>query len=125
MTLQVRIRDLEDTDGLKNLVERRIGFATDRFAGRIRELHVAVTDTNGPRGGVDKHCLIRGVLAGGKSVTVEEHGSNAITAVNRAVRRLSGSLGRVVVRSRRKRVSTGSPAEMLSPAEADATAELF
>ena len=114
MTLQVRIRDLEDTEGLKNLVERRIGFATDRFAGRILELHVAVTDTNGPRGGVDKHCLIRGLLADGKSVTVEENGSNAVTAVNRAARRLSGSLGRLLVRgrSRTRRVSLGDTERM-------------
>lgn len=113
MTLHIRIRDLEEADGLKELVERRIGFATDRFAGRIHELHVVVTDTNGPRGGVDKQCLIRGVLAGGKSVTVEEHGSDAITVVNRAARRLSGSLGRVAVRRRAGRISPGDAAERL------------
>lgn len=118
MTLHIRIRDLEDADGLKELVERRIGFATDRFAGRIHELHVVVTDTNGPRGGVDKQCLIRGVLAGGKSVTVEEHGSDAIQVVNRAARRLSGSLGRVAVRSRAGRVPSGGGAKIRPDAAA-------
>lgn len=103
MTVNVRLRDMAEAEGLKAQIERKIGFATDRFAGRLVELQVVVLDTNGPRGGVDKRCSIRGVLEGGVSVAVEEQGSNATVVVNRAVRRLSHSIGRVLVRVRRGR----------------------
>lgn len=38
MTVHVRIRDMEDADGLKEQIERKVGFATDRFAGRLIEI---------------------------------------------------------------------------------------
>lgn len=109
MTVNVRLRDMAEAEGLKAQIERKIGFATDRFAGRLVELQVVVLDTNGPRGGVDKRCSIRGVLEGGVSVAVEEQGSNATVVVNRAVRRLSHSIGRVLVRVGRGRTPLTKP----------------
>lgn len=111
MTVNVRLRDLEDADALKAQIERKLRFATDRFAGRIVEIQVAVRDVNGPRGGSDKRCSIRGVLQGGRSVTVDEQGSDGMAVVNRAVRRLSGSVGRVLGRGR-GRVAIAKPADL-------------
>jgi len=114
MTVNVRLRDMENVDELKAQIERKVGFATDRFAVRLVEIHVAVSDMNGPRGGVDKHCSIRGVLEGGRSITVEERGAHAIAVVNRAVRRLSNCVGRTLARVRRGR----SPVMKPSPFDA-------
>lgn len=77
MTVNVRVRDLENVEELKAQIERKVGFATDRFAVRLVEIHIAVSDMNGPRGGVDKHCSIRGVLEGGRAITLEERGADA------------------------------------------------
>lgn len=109
MTVNVRLRDIEDAETLKGNIERRVGFATDRFGERLTEVHVVVSDINGPRGGIDKHCSIRGVLEGGRSITVEERGANAIAVVNRAVRRLGSSASRTLVRVRRGRTPVVEP----------------
>jgi len=109
MTLNVRLKDIEDADGLREKIERKIGFATDRFTERLIEIHVLVSDINGPRGGIDKHCSIRGVLEGSRSITVDERGADAIAVVNRAVRRLSSSVSRTLVRVRRGRSPVMEP----------------
>jgi len=109
MTVNVRIRDVDNAGGLKEQIERKVGFATDRFAGRLIEIQVVVSDVNGPRGGSDKRCSIRGVLEGGRSVTVEEQGCNATTVVNRAVRRLGSSIGRLLLRVRGHRLPVMRP----------------
>ena len=83
--MHVRFRDMDNADGLREQIERMVGFATDRFAGRLIEVQVVVADVNGPRGGTDKRCSICGVLEGGKSVTVEEQGADATAVVSRAV----------------------------------------
>lgn len=109
MTVNVRLKDMEDADRLREKIERKVGFATDRFTERLIEIHVTVSDINGPRGGIDKHCSIRGVLEGGRPITVEERGADAIAVVNRAVRRLSSSIGRTLVRVRRGRAPVMEP----------------
>lgn len=113
MTVHVRFRDIENVDKLKAQIERKVGFATDRFAVRLVGIHVAVSDVNGPRGGVDKRCSIRGVLEGGRAITVEERGADAIAVVNRAVRRLSNCIGRILVRARRGRTPVMKPSRSL------------
>jgi putative sigma-54 modulation protein len=109
MTVNVRIRDVANAGGLKEQIERKVGFATDRFAGRLIDVQVVVSDVNGPRGGPDKRCSIRGVLEGGRSVTVEDQGWNATTVVKRTVRRLGGSISRVLVRVRGHRPPVMKP----------------
>lgn len=109
MTVHVRLRDMEDADGLKAQIERKVGAGTDRFAERLIEIQVVVSDVNGPRGGADKRCSIRGVLEGGMSVTVEEQGADALAVVSRAVRRLNVSIGRVLIRARWGRTPARRP----------------
>lgn len=105
MKLTVRLRDMDDAAGLKELVEKKISFAIDRISPKIDELSVVVSDTNGPRGGVDKRCSIRGVLGGGQPVSVDEQGADARSAVNCAVKSLRVSILRRMSRSRRGRPS--------------------
>lgn len=101
---------MEGADGLKEQIERTVGAGTVRFADRLIEIRVVVSDVNGPRGGADKCCSIRGVLEGGRSVTVAEQGTDAFAVVSRAVRRLSSSIGRVLVRGRQRRAPAMKPA---------------
>lgn len=114
MNVDVRLRDLEEAEELKTLIERRLAFAIDRFAGRVQSIQVLVADVNGPRGGVDKLCFVYAVLAGGHSVTIEERASSPATAASRAIRRLAAALGRVIPRKRRP-VSAVPAAVALAP----------
>ncbi len=43
---------------LAPFARRRLEFALARFDARVRSLTVRVADLNGPRGGLDKRCLV-------------------------------------------------------------------
>ena len=53
------------------LIQRQIGYALSRFEPRIREVNVRLSDLNGPKGGIDKHCRIMVRFRGGGSVLAE------------------------------------------------------
>jgi ribosome-associated translation inhibitor RaiA len=53
-----------------------------------------LSDINGPRGGVDKHCHLQVVLKGLPDVVIEDTEADMYVAINRAVDRA----GRTVVR---------------------------
>jgi CBS domain-containing protein/ribosome-associated translation inhibitor RaiA len=66
-------------------VRRKLGRKLGKFALSIERVSVRVEDVNGPRGGVDKRCRIKIVLAGLPSVLVEERGSSLQGAMDGAL----------------------------------------
>lgn len=98
MKLTVRWKDLPASSDLSQHLERRLGFAIGRFGTRVRSVWARLSDENGPRGGIDKRCMLqaRGQALG--LVTVEESDSDLRAAIDRAADRLSRSLARAVER---------------------------
>lgn len=79
------------------LTQRRLEFALGRFAGRVRSLSVRLTDLNGPRGGIDKKCLIAVRLAHPRRVIViEDVDADAAVVVSRAAERVSRAVSRAI-----------------------------
>jgi len=70
-------------------VERRVRFALGRFGHRIRRTEVSLVDSNGPRGGLDQHCMIHVDLAGLPPVVVQVVDVDPLAAVSRAVERVA------------------------------------
>ena len=79
---------------LRRESERRLKFATDRFQRHIRDMDVVLRDVNGPRGGIDKRCLLRMRLRRGGSLEVEETRSTFVGAIRAASKRLRRLLAR-------------------------------
>jgi len=80
-----------------SLAQRRIEFALGRFAGRVRSLSVRLTDLNGPRGGLDKKCLIAVRLTRPRRVIViEDVDSDPAVVVSRAAERVSRAVSRAI-----------------------------
>ncbi len=80
-----------------DLARRRLEFALGRFAGRVRSLNVSLTDLNGPRGGLDKKCLIAVRLARPRRViVVEDVDTDAVVVVSRAAERVSRAVSRAI-----------------------------
>ena len=78
---------------LAPFARRRLEFALGRFAARVRSLTVRLADLNGPRGGVDKHCLVAIRLTSPRRlIVIEDTDSEAEVAIARAADRA----GRVV-----------------------------
>jgi putative sigma-54 modulation protein len=103
------------SEGLHDLVTRRLYFALGRFSPEIERVTARVGDANGPRGGVDKQCHIEVKLRGLKSVFSEARADDFGTAVASATERV----GRAVTRSlERRRDTTRRPGvSMAGPRE--------
>lgn len=94
MKIDVRGRHIEVSDALYTQAERRLRFALGRFGSRVLQATVLVSDANGPRGGIDKHCRITVTLSSARQVMVEVMDADLSSAVDRA----AGRSGRAVAR---------------------------
>jgi ribosome-associated translation inhibitor RaiA len=88
------IVDLTTRSRLRRESERRLHFATDRFQLHIRDIDVRLQDVNGPRGGIDKRCLVSARLRRGGTVEIEETSSSFVGAIRAAAKRLRRQLAR-------------------------------
>jgi hypothetical protein len=105
----VRVIGVELDEDNRALVRRTLGMKLGKFATSIERVTVRVTDTNGPRGGVDQVCNVKVVLSGLPSVVIERRDvalhaaiDVALGAAERAVRR---SVGRRRMKPLRRRSS--------------------
>ena len=65
-------RNFEITDSLREYAEYRLAFALSPFQDRIRGVVVILSDINGLRGGIDKHCSLQVRLRGSSELIIEE-----------------------------------------------------
>lgn len=114
--MQVRLIDgkIPTTPGMLLFVTRHVNASVGRFARRVAEVKVRIADENGPKGGVDKRCVIVARLDGDASGVVvvrRRHADfyGAIAAAAHALkRRLARDLGDRMGRSSRPPGSAGS-----------------
>ncbi len=101
MQLEIRGVNYELDDELKDFIARRLRFALGRFAARVNQVSVLVSDVNGPRGGVDKRCRISVDLAPRGRVMIEGSGDEPFALVARSAKRVGRSVRRELDRRRR------------------------
>jgi len=99
MRFDVRGRNLSVTAALRDHVIKRLRFALERVAPRLRRVAVQVADMNGPRGGVDKRCYVRVVLPG-RTITINELDRDLYVAIDRAAERAGRAVERTLERLR-------------------------
>lgn len=79
------------------LVRTRLEFALGRFAGRVRSVSVSLADLNGPRGGVDKKCLIAVRLERpSRVIVIEDVDADAAVVVSRSAERAARAVARAI-----------------------------
>ena len=103
MQIVIQARGFALTSGLREHVERRIGFALDWAKYHVRRVSVRLSDLNGPRGGEDKRCHIQVAMPGGADVLIEDTESDLYVAIDRAADRAGRTLARRVERNRAHR----------------------
>ena len=82
-------------------MERRIRFALGKFGDSVNEATVRLTDLNGPKGGVDKNCLIVVKLRKGGEVIVQGSGKDCIVTLNYCADRIGRAVERDLSRNRK------------------------
>jgi len=103
MKLEVRGLNVEITDSLRAYAQRRLGFALDRFAERIRTVRLKLGNMNGSRGGVDKRCQLAISLAHSSPITLESRASTVQGAVDRIASKVRSFVERRFVRKHEQR----------------------
>ena len=85
MQIDIQARDFSLTDALQRYVERRLRFAMTCCDDHIQRVVVRLSDSNRPRGGMDKRCALKVVLAGLSNVVVEYTEADLYIAIGHAV----------------------------------------
>jgi putative sigma-54 modulation protein len=98
MQLEIHGNHMTITNQLRGHIERRLGFALERFARRIRRVRVSIGDLNGSRGGVDKRCRVTVVLVHSTMLVLEERDSSMYAAIDRAADKAGMCIGRQLKR---------------------------
>ena len=94
MQIDIQSLNFTLTDGLRERVEHRLRFALTRFQDQLGAINVRLSDINGPRGGVDKRCLVRIKATGSSDIVVVDTEADLYVAVDRAVGRAQRTLER-------------------------------
>ena len=105
MKLEIRGRQIEITDSIREYIERRLAFALDRFAQKMRIVRLKVRDVNSSRGGVDKHCQLAVSFMYASPITIESRDSSVHGAIDRVAGKVRSLLARHFGRNRKRRRS--------------------
>jgi ribosome-associated translation inhibitor RaiA len=94
MKMGIQCRGFSLTSAIAGRVRKRLDFLLGRGIRRLRRVDVTLSDTNGPRGGVDKRCQIKVSLDGLRPVIIEDVQTDLYTAIDRAAGRASRTVRR-------------------------------
>lgn len=109
MHVELKSNAVEEIDGLRNRIDRRLRFALSRFGDRIGRVVVFLSDLNGPKGGIDKSVRVLTRIEGVGLVVAMVVDSDWTVAVDRAAHRLGQNVARALIRQRQRRSSGTAP----------------
>ena len=96
------------TPELETLAARRFQHALDRFSRNVRSLAVRVSDVNGPRGGVDKQCVVTIRLRHtARDIVIADVDQSASAVVSRVAGRAARAVARALDLGNDRRVACG------------------
>ncbi|TSA22684.1 MAG: HPF/RaiA family ribosome-associated protein [Betaproteobacteria bacterium] len=100
MQMQIQSQGFTLTDDLRDYVMRRLSYRLHHGSETITRVTVRLADINGPRGGVDKRCLIELRLKVAPEVVIEDTEADLYVAIDRATERAGSALARSLARRR-------------------------
>lgn len=101
-------------ESLRSWAHERVAFVFRRHATATSRATIRLADLNGPRGGLDKQCVIELNCAGTSGIVASAVAKNWHAALNRALARALASLNKAAQRARvlpAVRITTASPEE--------------
>ena len=110
MKIQIHTRDFAMTQPLREHILRRCRFVLSRLHNSVRRVEIHLADENGPKGGVDKRCLVRIKSDNFSEIVIKDVESDLYVAVDRALSRAKRSLLRRMDSLRWARHSGRQPA---------------
>lgn len=103
MKFQLITQGLTLTPSLRNHIERRLAFALGRFGHEVSQVWARLSDTNGPRGGIDKLVALRVQGRRLQTIVVTDTDANIYAAIDRAADRVGRTIARSLDRIQQRR----------------------
>jgi putative sigma-54 modulation protein len=107
MRVHVRCTGIPHSQSLVDHTTRKIHQHLSRFGHRISSIEARVSDINGPRGGLDKRCLLTARGPGLGSLRIEELHQDFYAVVEQALGRLAQAVARSIARTREHHAAEG------------------
>ena len=101
MRTEILARGFALTAALRSYAERRLHAALGRYRRAVHAVRVRLADLNGPRGGVDKSCIVEVRGPALVPVVVRERDADLYAAIDRAGQRLDATMARRLARRHR------------------------
>jgi ribosome-associated translation inhibitor RaiA len=98
MQIEMQAHSFPLTDALRSHAEWQLRFTLTFFDKHIQRVIMRLSDTYGPRGGVDKRCHLQVVLAGLSDVVIEDTDADLYVAIGRATDRAVRTIERRLAR---------------------------
>ena len=95
MKIDITMQQNFSDNAVYSQLARQVRFALSRFGTYLQIVKIRITDINGPKGGVDKRCVVSVKLASSGEVVVQGEGENIFSALNYSLSRA----GRLINRS--------------------------
>lgn len=100
MHIKIHSKDFSITPAINEFINDKIKFALSRYGTRIRVIEISLKDINGPRGGVDKQCVIKMKVNQFKTLVVDDVSADAYEAITACTQRAKRRIERHFNRSR-------------------------
>lgn len=100
MLITIETHGLESRNSLAEHTKKRLAYALNHAHDQIESVRVRLSDINGPRGGIDKSCLLTIDIRGLEPVVVEDIQADIISAIDRAADRAGRSIARKIEKHR-------------------------
>ena len=105
MHVELKTNAVEGIEGLRNRIDRRLRFALGKFGDRIGRVVVFLSDSNGPKGGIDKSVRVLTRIDGVGLVVAMVVDSDWTVAVDRAAHRIGQNVSRALIRQRQRKAA--------------------
>ena len=100
MQILIRSKGFALTEAIDNHIKSRVESTLSRFESMIKIVEVFVSDVNGPKGGIDKLCVVKIKIDPRSELIIKDKTADLYQAVTSTFSRAKQSLTRYVQRPR-------------------------
>lgn len=101
MNITTRAQDFATTNAIDQFVRDQVLASLQRFGEEIMAVDVFMKDANGPKGGIDKHALIRVRLRNRQVIALHTAHENLYAAIRKGSKRTRQAVRRHLRKTRR------------------------
>ena len=100
--IDVQARNFTLTDAIENHTRSKLESMLHHYGDRILKVTIHMSDDNGPKGGIDKHCHIHVDMKKMPTVVIEDSEENLYAAIDLATHRAERAVRKSIEKAQTK-----------------------